>query len=125
MEEPSVVRLRDQERGREDSIFDDDRSFRRDPDSSTAHLLVPSRPQSQRFHSHDDQAPDSRPDHVSRRWQIVWLLLTILLSAFIFATVKIYESLGNFTPAQKHTFNAISTALILALGLNFFVSRHA
>ena len=126
MEGLSAVRLRDQERGQEDSIFDDDsRSFRHDPDSSSVHLLVPPRPQSQRFHSHDIQVDDSQRSHTTRLWQTFWFLFTIILSIFIFATVKIYQSRGNFAPVQKHTFNTISTALILALGLNFFVSRHS
>ena len=124
MEKPSVVRLRDHETEREDSIFEDDRSFRRDPDSSTAHLLVPSRPQSQRFHSHVDQAPNSQRSHTSRPWQLSWWLLTITLSAFICVTIKIYQSRRNFTSVHKHTFNTITTALILVLGLNFFVSHH-
>ena len=123
MEGLSAVRLRDHERGQEDSIFDDDRSFRHDPDSSTVHLLVPPRPQSQRFHSHDIQVDDSQRSHTTRLWQTFWFLLTIVLNIFIFATVKIYQSRGNFATVQKHTFNAISTALILALGLNFFVSH--
>ena len=125
MEEPSVVRLRDQGTGREDSIFEDDRSFRRDPDSSTANLLVPTRPQSQRFHSHIDQTPDSQQGHTSRRWQFSWWLLTIILSAFICVAIKTYQSRGNFTSVQKHTFNTITMALTLVLGLNFFVSRHS
>ena len=123
MEGLSAVRLRDQERGQEDSIFDDDRSFRHDPDSSSVHLLVPPRPQSQRFHSHEIQVVDSHWSHTIRLWQTCWFLLTIFLSIFIFATVKIYQIRGNFAPVQKHTFNTISTALILALGLNFFVSH--
>ena len=123
MEGPSAVRLRDQERGHEESIFDDDRSFRHDPDSSTVHLLVPPRPQSQRFHSHEIQVDNSQQSHTARLWQTFWFLLTIVLNIFIFATVKIYQSRGNFAPVQKHTFNTISTALILALGLNFFVSH--
>ena len=124
MEEPSVVRLRDQEIGREDSILEDDRSFRRDPDSSTAQLLAPSRPQSQRFHSHVDQAHDSQTSRTSRPWQFFWWLLTITLSAFICVAIKIYQNPRNFTSVHKHTFNTITTALILILGLNFFVGHH-
>ena len=123
MEGLSAVRLRDQERGQEESIFDDDRSFRHDPDSSTVHLLVPPRPQSQRFHSHEIQVDDSQQSHTTRLSQTFWFLLTVILNIFIFATVKIYQSRGNFAPVQKHTFNTISTGLILALGLNFFVSH--
>ena len=121
MEGPSAVRLRDQDRGQEESLFDDDRSFRHDPDSSSVHLLVPPRPQSQRFHSHEIQVDNSQQSHTARLWQTFWFLFTIVLNIFIFATVKIYQSRGNFAPVQKHTFNTISTALILALGLNFFV----
>ena len=123
MEGLSAVRLRDQERGQEESIFDDDRSFRHDPDSSTVHLLVPPRPQSQRFHSHEILVDDSQRSHTTRLWQTFWFLLTVVLIIFIFATVKIYQSRGNFAPVQKHIFNTISTALILALGLNFFVNH--
>ena len=127
MEGLSAVRLRDHERGQDDSnsMFDDDRSFRQDPDSSTVHLLVPPRPQSQRFHSHEINVDDSQQSRTAHLWQTCWFLLTIVLSIFIFATVKIYQSRGNFAPKQKHAFNAISTALILALGLNFFVSHPA
>lgn len=85
-----------------------------------------------RPHSPDGQAnlllgPDHDRQHgqsvTPQRWQIFWWLLTITLSAFILGTLKIYEEEGNFTSVQKHTFNTISTALILGLGLNFFVSQ--
>lgn len=125
MEALSVVRSRDQERGHEESIFEDDRSSRRDPDSSTANLLVPSRPQSQHFLSHDNQAHDSQQTHTPPLWRFFWWLLTIILCALIFAVIKEYESKGIITSVQKHTFNTISTALILGLGLNFFVNHHA
>ena len=120
-----VIRSNDQERGQEDSCVEDDRFSRRDPDSSTANLLVPSRPQSQLSISHENQALESQQIRTPPLWQFVWWLLTIVLSALIVTTIKIYESLGNFTSVQKHTFNTISTALILCLGLNFFVSHHA
>lgn len=94
-------------------------------DASTINLLAPPRPQSQRFHSHDHQSSHSNRSQPPRLWQISWCLLTIVLSAFILATVKIYQSQGNFDSAQKHIFNTITTALILALGLNFFVSHQA
>ena len=75
-----------------------------------------------------DQGQHSKPQHSHRprppRWQIFWWLLTLTISAFILIAIRIYEALGNFTSVQKHTFNAISTALILGLGLNFFGSHH-
>lgn len=125
MDTLSVVQTRDQERGQDDSCFEDDRSSRRDPDSSTANLLVPLRPQSQRFHSHDNQTFKSPQTHTPALWQFFWWLLTLVISALILATIKIYKRLGNFTSVQKHTFNTISTALILGLGLNFFVGHQA
>lgn len=125
MDTLSVVRTRDQERAHDDSCFEDDRSSRRDPDSSTANLLVPLRPQSQHFHSHDNQASKSPQTHTPALWQFFWWLLTVVLSALILTTIKIYKTLGNFTSVQKHTFNIISTALILGLGLNYFVGHHA
>lgn len=125
MDTLSVVRTRDQERGQDDSRFEDDSSSQRGPDSSTANLLVPLRPQSQRFHSHDNQAFRSPQTHTPALWQFSWWLLTVVLNALILATINIYKRLGNFTSVQKHTFNTISTALILGLGLNFFVGHHA
>ena len=125
MEELPVVRLRDQKKEQTDNIFEDHKSFQRDPDSSTANLLVPPRPHSQRFHSHDNPVLSSQQSPTPRLWQFFWLLLTIVFSVLIFAIAKIYESRRNFTSVQKHMFNAITTALLLALGLNFFVSQHA
>ena len=116
MESLSDLQSRDQERGREESILEDDRS--------TANLLVPSRSQSQHFVSQENQAQPSQHTSAPPRWQFFWWLLTIAFCAFIFAVVKIYETRGNFTSVQKHMFNTISTALILALGLNFFVNHH-
>ena len=104
---------------------DQGREQQHDDDASTTNLLAPPRPQSQRFHSHDHQSLPSTHSQPPRLWQISWWLLTIVLSAFILATVKIYRSQGNFNPAQKHIFNTITTGLILALGLNFFVSHQA
>ena len=77
--------------------------------------------------SNSVQDHHSKPQHSHRPplWQIVWWLLTLTISALILLVVKIYEALGNFTSVQKHTFNAISTALILGLGLNFFGCHHA
>lgn len=75
-----------------------------------------------------DQDQHSKPQHSHRPppllWQIFWWLLTLSISALILIVIKIYETQGNFTSVQKHTFNAISTALILGLGLNFFGSHH-
>lgn len=50
-------------------------------------------------------------------------LATIVLIAFLLATLKIYQNKGNFTSHQKTNFNIIITALSLCLGLNFFVSH--
>ena len=56
-------------------------------------------------------------------WQGAWWLLTVVICASIIWTVRAYEQDGNISTVQKHIFNVISTGLILALGLNFFVSR--
>ena len=53
---------------------------------------------------------------------LLWWLITLLLNAFIVVTVNIYHKRDRFPAHQKHTFNIISTGLILGLGLNFFVS---
>ena len=55
----------------------------------------------------------------SARW-----LVTVIFVSFVAITFKIYEKKGNVPPTQKSTFNAIITALILGLGLNFFVSHN-
>lgn len=125
MEALSVQRSREHERVQGESIVEDDKSTQRDPDSSTANLLVPSRPQSQHYFSHDSQAQDLQQTHAPLLWRFFWWLLTITLCALIFAMIKIYTSLQNFTSVQKHTFNTITTALLLALGLKFFVNDHA
>ena len=48
---------------------------------------------------------------------------TAILIVFIIASLKIYETKGNFPPAQKDKFNTINIALNIGLSLNFFVSR--
>lgn len=53
----------------------------------------------------------------SIRW-----LGTAIFVAFVLATFKVYEDKGIITSAQKVRFNAVTTALSLGLGLNFFVS---
>ena len=52
----------------------------------------------------------------------LWWFLTCIIIALIVLVVALYHNAGNFSSSQKHLFNAISTALLLALGLNFFVS---
>ena len=73
-----------------------------------------------------DQDHDGPPEqsHPPLLWQIFWWLLTLSLSAFILVIIKIYQNEGNIMSVQKHTFNTISTTLILGLGLNFFVNYH-
>lgn len=56
-------------------------------------------------------------------WQALGWLVTAIFCAFILITIQLFEEKGVVTKAQKHTFNTIITALILGLGLNFFV-RH-
>ena len=48
---------------------------------------------------------------------------TLALTLSIFWTLRVYERKGNFSLYQKTIFSGITTALILGLGLNFFVSR--
>lgn len=50
-------------------------------------------------------------------------VLTIVFSISIFVVAKTYLAKGNITKTQKATYNLIQTALILALGLSFFVSQ--
>lgn len=54
------------------------------------------------------------------RKQFFRWLGTAFLAGFITITFKLYAIKGVITPTQKKTFNAIITALILGLGLNFF-----
>jgi hypothetical protein len=56
----------------------------------------------------------------SFRW-----VLTVIFICLVVATVKIYQDKGVITRTQKHTFNVITVALSLALGINFFVSQGA
>lgn len=48
---------------------------------------------------------------------------TATLIALVAATLYHHSKKGNFPQHQTKTFNAIITAEILCLGLNFFVSR--
>lgn len=50
-------------------------------------------------------------------------LATVIFIGSVLATLKIYQSKGNFASDQKTNFNIIITALSLCLGLNFFVSH--
>lgn len=56
----------------------------------------------------------------SFRW-----VLTVIFICLVVATVKIYQDKGVITRTQKDTFNVITVALSLALGINFFVSQSA
>ena len=48
---------------------------------------------------------------------------TFAFTASIYGTLRNYERKDNFSPKYKTFFNGITTALILGLGLNLFVSR--
>ncbi len=48
---------------------------------------------------------------------------TFAFTASIYGTLRNYEQKDNFSPKYKTIFNGITTALILGLGLNLFVSR--
>lgn len=50
-------------------------------------------------------------------WTIIFLLVLIIF-------VKVFEQKHVMTPAQKNTFNALSTALIVLLSLSFYVSMN-
>lgn len=50
-------------------------------------------------------------------------ILTIIFTILIIVVARNYLDKGNITKTQKATFNLTQTALILALGLNFFVSN--
>lgn len=50
-------------------------------------------------------------------------LATVILIASVLATLKFYQSKGNFASDQKTKFNIIITVLSLCLGLDFFVSH--
>lgn len=49
--------------------------------------------------------------------------LTIFFTVLIFAVAKAYLAKNIITKKQKATYNLIQTTLVLALGLNFFVSN--
>lgn len=53
------------------------------------------------------------------------LLGTAAFIASILETLDSYERKGNFSKHQKTLFSGITTALILGLGLNLFVSRRS
>ena len=70
---------------------------------------------------------ESKQTRMPFNWRqgLGWLL-TVIFCAFILVTIKIYSyEQKNITNVQKHTFNTIITALILVLGLNFFVRHHS
>ena len=48
--------------------------------------------------------------------------LTVTFTVLVLVIVLVYKAKGVITPAQKTTFNVLLTALILFLGLSFFVS---
>lgn len=50
-------------------------------------------------------------------------VLTVVFTTLILVVAKNYLDKGNITKTQKATYNLTQTALILALGLNFFVSN--
>lgn len=54
---------------------------------------------------------------------IVRWFVTATLISLVIATLRHYQKKGNFPLHQKRNFNAIITAEILCLGLNFSVSR--
>ena len=53
------------------------------------------------------------------------LLGTAAFIASILETLDSYEQKGNFSKYQKMWFSGITTALVLGLGLNLFVSRRS
>lgn len=55
-------------------------------------------------------------------WLGIQLLFTNVIVVLIAVTIKTYQKMGNMSTRQKHAFNTIVTALILFLGLSFFVS---
>lgn len=67
--------------------------------------------------------PYDQPQKKGKIWKLLvrWLW-TLVFIIFIFMIAKIYLAKGNITKSQKATFNLIQTVLILALGLNIFVS---
>jgi hypothetical protein len=79
----------------------------------------------QNIHVHNIRAGYTRHSlpHVwkySFRW-----VLTVIFICLVVATVKIYQDKGVITRTQKNTFNMITVALSLGLGINFFVSQGA
>jgi hypothetical protein len=70
---------------------------------------------------------NARDIDVKRSFSLVqqfsrWLLSAVCVASLL-ASFKVYQVKGNLTSTQVTNFNAISTALALALGLCFFVSR--
>ena len=81
--------------------------------------------------AHTNQDPSTiEPRRFDRRRQIRSLLRpqslrwlgTIILSALLMMTMKIYQDKGNFAHQDKLLYNVIITGLSVGLGLNFFVS---
>ena len=70
-------------------------------------------------------AYDSKDQAYTIFWRqaLRWLTTAVFLAASL-ATLKIYQDMGNVSRGQKNTFNSMITALLLLLGLNFFVSLH-
>ena len=57
-----------------------------------------------------------------KRQSYRWLVTASILAASL-AMLRIYERMGNVNSAQKNICSNLMTALILLLGLNFFVSQ--
>ena len=49
-------------------------------------------------------------------------LWTGLLVALLFAAIRWFDDLGNFSPHKKQAFQGITGALVLLIGLSVFVS---
>lgn len=81
---------------------------------------APSAPSATDIHEQEqEKSPNlSKELKLLGRW-----VLTIVFTISIFVVAKIYLAKGNIAKSQKATYSLIQTALILALGLNFFVSN--
>lgn len=72
-------------------------------------------------------ARDSHPNRQTLqlfKGQAFRLILTFLLAGLEIGTLAVWRHQGNVSHHSKYYFNAVTTALSLALGLNFLVRPH-
>ena len=87
----------------------------------------PQKPSQDNYNNNNDNHPAGRRhrrhhhhQHATVRRLLFPWIWTILLTVTLIVVVKVYEGKDVITAHEKDSFNGLSTALILLLGLSFF-----